>query len=75
MTTKEINLDKEYLNSEEISQLTGISVNSLAVLRSKKEKFPFYKIGRKVYYKKAEILSIIESGKVEIQGVQTNGSI
>lgn len=61
-----INLDKDYLTTEETSQLTGISVNSLAVLRSRKEKYPFYKSGRKVFYKKSEILAIIENGKVEV---------
>lgn len=66
MELGKLNLDKDYLTTEETSQLTGISINSLAVLRSKKEKIPFYKFGRKVFYKRTEILAIIENGKVEV---------
>lgn len=66
MESNELKRDKDYISTDETAYLTGISVNSLAVLRSKREKFPFYKSGRKVFYKKSEILSIIESGKVEV---------
>lgn len=67
MSNNRVNSDNEYLTPEETSQLTSIPVNSLAVLRSRKEKFPFYKMGRNIRYKKSEIIAVIESGKVDIE--------
>ena len=59
-------MDKDFITPNEVSELTGHTVGALSNLRVKKEKFPFYKFGRKVFYKKSEILSIIENGKVEV---------
>ncbi|WP_419768069.1 helix-turn-helix transcriptional regulator [Arcobacter sp.] len=56
----------EFLTIEQVINLTGYSKQTLANWRSTKEIFPFYKRGRKVLYKKSEIVSIIENGKVEL---------
>jgi len=59
--------NENYLTPEEASQLTGIPMNSLAVLRSKKQKFPFYKIGGYIRYKKSEVIEVIENGKINVE--------
>ncbi|PHR72110.1 MAG: hypothetical protein COA66_07870 [Arcobacter sp.] len=62
-----INLDKEYLSIEETSIFTDTSVGSLAVARSLKKGFPFCKRGRKILYKKSDLIEMIESGRVNIE--------
>ncbi|WP_421715816.1 helix-turn-helix domain-containing protein [Arcobacter arenosus] len=59
-------MDKDFITPLEASELTGHTIGALSNLRTKKEKFPFYKIGRKIFYKKSEILALMESGKVEV---------
>lgn len=54
-----------FLTPKEVSEMTGYSVGFLSNQRGKKEGFPFYKFGRKVFYKKVEVLSTIENTRVE----------
>ena len=65
-------MDIDFITPSEVSKLTGHTIGALSNLRVKKEKFPFYKFGKKVFYKKAEILAIIESGKVEVNQGASN---
>ncbi|WP_419768070.1 hypothetical protein [Arcobacter sp.] len=65
-------MNDNFITPQEVSCLTGHTVSALSNLRVKKEKFPFYKVGRKIFYKKTEILAIIESGKVEVNQGASN---
>ncbi|WP_428026263.1 helix-turn-helix domain-containing protein [Arcobacter sp.] len=61
----------EFLTIEQVVNLTGYSKQTLANWRSHKEVFPFYRRGRKILYKKSDIVSVIEDWKVEPnQGVK-----
>ncbi|WP_428024438.1 helix-turn-helix domain-containing protein [Arcobacter sp.] len=63
--------NEEFMTIEEVISLTGYSKQTLANWRSNKEVFPFYRRGRKILYKKSDIVSIIENWKVELnQGVK-----
>jgi len=54
-----------FLSPQETSDLTGFSLKSLSNNRSNKIGFPYYKYGKKVFYKKSEVLAEIEKTKVE----------
>ncbi len=58
---------KEFISIDETSTLTGFTKQALANLRSKKEKYPFYKDGRQIKYEKSEIEEIISNGRVSIK--------
>jgi len=55
----------DFVTPEKVSELTGYSKGFLSNMRMKKEGFPFYKFGRKVFYKESEILAVIENSRVE----------
>jgi len=55
----------DFLTPQEVSKLTGYSRGVLSNMRMKKEGFPFYKFGKKVFYKESEIMAEIEKTKVE----------
>ncbi len=61
-----------YLTIDDVIELTGYSKQTLANWRSKKEMFPFYKLGRRIVYKRSELISIIENGKVEVNQKEIN---
>ena len=56
----------EFLTPQQVSDLTGYSKGVLSNKRRKKEGFPFYKFGRKVFYKESEVLKAIEDTKVHV---------
>lgn len=56
----------DFITIEETSQLTGYSKKSLTDFRSKKVKFPYYKMGGRIWYKKSEILEAINNSRVDI---------
>lgn len=58
--------NEDFITIDEASQLTGLSKTSLANYRSRKVKFPFYKIGGQIWYKKSEILEAINNSRVEV---------
>lgn len=65
-------LQEDFITVEETSKLTGLTKASLSSYRSRKTKFPFYKIGGQIWYKKSEILQIINDSRVEVStGVQS----
>jgi hypothetical protein len=59
---------EKWMLPEELSELTGLSVNRLMNLRYKRERFPFHKIPgtRVVLYDRAEVESIIRESRVEV---------
>jgi len=61
-----LNTESNFITIDETSQLTGLTKKSLSNYRSRKVKFPFYKIGGQIWYKKSEILQIINDSRVEV---------
>lgn len=55
----------EFITPQQVADLTGYSKGVLSNMRMKKEGFPFYKFGKKVFYKESEVLKAIEDTKVE----------
>lgn len=62
-----------FLTPQETSDLTGYSLKALASHRSRKIGFPYYKMGRKIFYKRSEILAAIETNKVETCNGDSHG--
>lgn len=56
---------KDFITPEQVSGMTGYSKGVLSNMRMKKEGFPFYKFGKKVFYKESEVLAEIEKTRVE----------
>lgn len=57
----------EFITPQQVAELTGYSKGVLSNMRTKKEVFPFYKMGKKVFYKESEVLKAIEDTKVDIE--------
>lgn len=55
----------DFITPERVSEITGYSLGVLSNKRMKKEEFSFYKMGRKIFYKESEVLSAMETSKVE----------
>ena len=55
---------KEYLNPKEVSEKFGFSVSTLAKFRMENKHLNFYKMGKYIKYKRAEIIEFIESHKI-----------
>lgn len=59
-------LAPEYLSPRQASQLTGIPIKTLEAMRGKREGPPYYKQGRRVFYKAKDLRDYMESlGPVE----------
>ena len=56
---------KDFITPEQVSEMTGYSKGVLSNMRMKKEGFPFYKFGKKVFYKESEVMAEIEKTRVE----------
>ena len=63
----------DFITPQQVVELTGYSKGVLSNMRMKKEGFPFYKFGKKVFYKESEILAEIEKTRVDIE-VSTKAS-
>jgi len=59
------NSNDKFLSVKDVSSLTGFSLRALANQRTKKIGFPYYKFGRRVFYKESEVLACLGSNKVE----------
>lgn len=59
--------DGEWMSARELSELTGLSLDTLANLRSARKRFPYYKPGKFPLYKRAEIFRIVEASRVEVR--------
>lgn len=57
------------ITPEEASELTQLSLDRLKQLRYERRIYPFYKVPgtRAVYYKRSEVQSIIDAGRVEVR--------
>lgn len=60
----DIKSELELLTPHEVAELFGVSVGSLNVWRSQKKRFPYIKIGHRVFYKKKDIVDYIEKCRV-----------
>jgi len=59
--------DDEFLAPEEAAEILKTTKGYLQNQRFKNEGFPYYKVERKIYYKKHEILSIINKSRVDVK--------
>jgi excisionase family DNA binding protein len=57
---------QELLTSEEVAEITGLSIETLAQWRSQKRGIPYLKIGRAVRYDPAEVQSYLEGCRVSV---------
>lgn len=61
-----INANSDRLDAEQAALLIGVKVSTLALWRcTKKEQIPYYKIGKKVFYKAQDVLAWMETKKVK----------
>lgn len=62
---KILNHNSDRIDAKQAAKLIGVSSATLATWRcTKKEQIPYYKIGKKVFYKIEHVLSWIETKKV-----------
>jgi predicted DNA-binding transcriptional regulator AlpA len=52
------------LSERDVAELLSISIKTLQAQRYKGVGIPFYRIGRVVRYREAEVLAFIEAGRV-----------
>ena len=58
--------DVELLTPEQVSELTGLSVDTLAQWRSKKRHIDFLKIGRRIRYDRRDVEQYLERCRVSV---------
>ncbi len=56
----------ELLTPEEVSELTGLALDTLAQWRSQKRGIPYLKIGRAVRYDPVEVQAYLERCRVSV---------
>jgi excisionase family DNA binding protein len=56
----------DLLKAEEVANLTGLSVETLAQWRSQKRGIPYLKIGRAVRYDSADVQTYLEGCRVSV---------
>jgi len=57
-------MEKKYLNDKEVSEITGICVQTLRNDRIKDQGFPYIKFRRRVLYDKEDIIKFLEENKI-----------
>ena len=57
-----------YLTPRQVSEMTGISLDTLARWRCRKQRVPYLKIGRAVRYERTEVLAYLEQCRVPVSG-------
>lgn len=57
-----------YLTAEDVAELTGISVETLAHWRSRRRGIPYLKIGQRVRYDRADVLAYLQACRVPVSG-------
>jgi predicted DNA-binding transcriptional regulator AlpA len=62
-------IEREYLNEKEVSQLTGRALSTLRNERHLGKGFPWIKIGRSVRYPKAEVIAFMEARKIKTEEI------
>ncbi len=58
--------DRKYLTAEEVANMTGLSVETLAQWRSQRRAIPYLKIGRVVRYDPADVQTYLEGCRVSV---------
>ncbi len=56
----------ELLTAEDVSNLTGLSVETLAQWRSRKKHIPYLKVGRLIRYSQKDIQVYLDSCRVSV---------
>lgn len=55
----------QYMTEQEVSKITGLAVQTLRNYRFQNRGFPYCKVGRSVRYRLADVLSFMESHKIQ----------
>ena len=58
----------KYLNEKQLSEFTGIAVQTLRNWRQLRRGFPYSKVGRAVRYSVTDVEQFMESRKVRMEG-------
>jgi predicted DNA-binding transcriptional regulator AlpA len=58
-----------YLTEQEVAALTGRAIQTLRNDRHRGRGFPYCKIGRSVRYSLSEIITTMESRRIETEGI------
>ncbi len=56
----------DLLTAEDVSKITGLSLETLAQWRSKKIHLPYLKIGRLIRYDKRDVETYLETCKISV---------
>jgi excisionase family DNA binding protein len=62
-------MQRELLTPQQVSEITGLSVETLAQWRSQKRELPYLKIGRTVRYDPSDVQNYLEGCKVSVSGL------
>ena len=60
-------IEKRYINEKEVSEITGVALQTLRNQRHWNRGFPYTKIGRSVRYLLQDVLEFMESRKIETE--------
>ena len=63
---EQVGKDRKYLTAEEVANMTGLSVETLAQWRSQRRAIPYLKIGRVVRYDPADVQAYLEGCRVSV---------
>ncbi len=55
---------EEFLTPRQVSKLVSIPLKGLEARRHRRQDPPFYRVGRKIYYRRAEVIAWMEKGRV-----------
>jgi len=58
-----------YLTEQQVSELTGRALQTLRNDRFHRRGLPYHKIGRSVRYKLLDVLSVMESRRVDVEAL------
>lgn len=61
-----VNSSMQLLTPEDVAELTGLSIETLAQWRSRKQHLPFIKLGRLVRYDREEVDRYFETCRVSV---------
>ncbi|MFC1486039.1 helix-turn-helix domain-containing protein [Candidatus Latescibacterota bacterium] len=61
-------MNTQYIDEKQVSDLTNLSLSTLRNWRFLRKGIPYYKVnhGRKVLYKRADVIDFIEQGRIQI---------
>ncbi len=64
-----INLS-DFVEAPAAAEAVGVSASTLASWRARRQHLPFYRIGRRVFYKRTDLDAFIEGGRVTVAALQ-----